>query len=457
MAVKGIDIFKLSPKTNCKECGIATCMAFCMQVAQGKLDIHKCPHMSPEALALLEEATQPPMKTVEVGAGECAHKLGGETVLFRHEKTLVNHNLFAVKIAADDADFDAKLAKAVAIDYQRIGEREYIECVAIPGTDGAKLAEAAKKVVAAKRLPIICTTDAGAAKTAVEAVKDAKPILIGATAATLDEFNGIATAAGVTLGICSSDIAEIHEMLTKLEAAGNKNVIVNVTGPDIKSTFAAAVQMRRSAIKDDVKVLGYPSIIDLSALAPGCLHKQTALAAIFTLKYGSILVLEDKVTYAEMLALHGFRQNIYTDPQKPMTVEQKVYPLNGATPEDPALLTVDFALTYFLVSGEIERSKVPTNLIITDASGMSVLTAWAAGKMTSASIKKTFDELNLNETLKTRTVVIPGKVAVMQGDIQDKLPDWNVVVGTRESIEIVKYLKNGEHVKAAEAIAAKKK
>ena len=176
---------------------------------------------------------------------------------------------------------------------------------------------------------------------------------------------------------------------------------------------------------------------------------------MFVVKYGSIIVMEH-MTYAQALPLYGLRQNIFTDPQKPMKVAPGIYPVNGAGPDDPCALTVDFALTYFLVSGELERSKVPVNLLITDASGMSVLTAWAAGKFSSTSVKKFFDEFDVASKINNRTLIIPGKVAVMKGEIQDKLPEWNVVVGTREAVELVKYLRDGEHIKAAEAAAASK-
>ena len=243
--------------------------------------------------------------------------------------------------------------------------------------------------------------------------------------------------------------------ISKLEAAGNKNLIIDVTGADAKETLKNAVQLRRAALKDGDRTAGYPSIVNVAKLAKGDTHLQTALASLFTLKYGSIIVMEE-MGYPEALALYGLRQNIYTDPQKPMKVAPGIYPLNGATPDDPCMMTVDFALTYFLVSGEIERSKVPINLIITDASGMSVLTAWAAGKFSSSTVKKGFDELEIEKKINNRTLVIPGKVAVMKGEIADKLPEWNVVVGTREAVEIVKFLKDGEHVKAAEAVAKQK-
>ena len=455
MAVKGLDIFKLSPKKNCKECGSPTCMAFCMKVAQGAVPITKCPYMSEEAIALLSEATQPPMKTIEVGA----HKLGGETVMMRHEKTLVNRNLFAATLCTcmDDATVEARLEGIKKVDYERIGEREMVECVFVHDAgDSAKFVELCKKAAALPdRTVIIDTKDVETAKAAVEAIKDNKPILNGANKDTFAAMNEIAKAAGLVLGVSGADLSELHDTVAELEKAGNKNLILDVTASTIKETFANAVLVRRSAIKDGDKTFGYPSIVNLGVLCNHDEHLETALAAMFVVKYGSIIVM-DKVGYAEALPLYGLRQNIFTDPQKPMKVAPGIYPVNGAGPDDPCALTVDFALTYFLVSGELERSKVPVNLLITDASGMSVLTAWAAGKFSSTSVKKFFDEFDVASKINNRTLIIPGKVAVMKGEIQDKLPEWNVVVGTREAVELVKYLRDGEHIKAAEAAAASK-
>ena len=455
MAVKGLDIFKLSPKKNCKECGSPTCMAFCMKVAQGAVPITKCPYMSEEAIALLSEATAPPMQTITVGA----HKLGGETVMMRHEKTLVNRNLFAATLdtSMDDASIEERIALVKKVDYERIGEREMVECVFVHDAgDCAKFVELCKKAAALPdRTVIIDTKDVETAKAAVEAIKDSKPILNGANKDNFNDMNEIAKAAGLVLGVSGTDLSELHDTVAALEKAGNKNLILDVTAPTIKETFANAVLVRRTAIKDGDRTFGYPSIVNLGVLCNHDEHLETALAAMFVVKYGSIIVM-DKIGYAEALPLYGLRQNIFTDPQKPMKVAPGIYPINGAGPDDPCALTVDFALTYFLVSGELERSKIPVNLLITDASGMSVLTAWAAGKFSSTSVKKFFDEFDVASKINNRTLIIPGKVAVMKGEIQDKLPEWNVVVGTREAVELVKFLRDGEHIKAAEAAAASK-
>ena len=457
MALKGLDIFKLSPKKNCKECGSPTCMAFCMKVAQGAVSLDKCPYFSEEALATLNSATAPLMKTISVGE----HKMGGETVLFRHEKTLVNKNLFAVSVDTDMSaeEVDAKLADMLKVDYERIGERMYVEFVFVAnkGTDAAAYAALTQKAAATGRALVLECWDEACAKAAL-AVAGKNVILDGATPANWEAMSAVAAEAGVVLGVWAENISDLYDTVKKLEAKGNKNLILDVTGKNAKETLANAVNVRRTALKQEDRTFGYPSIVNVAKIAGGDSRLETALASMFVEKYASIIVM-NTMTYAQALPLYGLRQNIFTDPQKPMKVEAKIYPLNGADENSPCALTVDFALTYFLVSGELERSGQPINLIITDASGMSVLTAWAAGKLSSTTIKKTFDELDIANKIKNRTLIIPGKVAVMKGEIQEKLPEWNVVVGPLEAVQLPKYIKDKEYeasVKAAEAERAAK-
>ena len=452
MALKGLDIFKLSPKTNCKECGNPTCMAFCMKVAQGAVSIDKCPHFSEEAKAMLNEQTAPPMKTITVGE----HKLGGETVLFRHEKTLVNKNLYAVCVCTDCSaeEVDKKLSDLQKVDYERIGERMYVEFVYVANkqADPAVYAELVKKAAATGRSLVLSCWDVECAKAAL-AVCGKDVILDGATPDNWETMNAVAKEAGVALGVWAGNISDLYDTVKKLEAAGNKNLVLDVTGETAKETLANAVLVRRTAIKDGDRSFGYPSIVNVAKIAKGDSRLQTAYATLFTEKYGSIICMEN-MSYAQALPLYGLRQNIFTDPQKPMKVESKIYPLNGADENSPCALTVDFALTYFLVSGELERSNQPVNLIITDASGMSVLTAWAAGKFSSSTVKKTFETLDIENKIKNRTLIIPGKVAVMKGEIQEKLPGWNVVVGPLEAVQLPKYMKDKEYEAAAKAAAA---
>lgn len=445
MALKGLDIFKLSPKKNCKECGCPTCMAFSMKVAQGAVDIAACPYFAPEALAKLSAATEPPMKTIKVGAGDAELSLGGETVLFRHEKTFVSRTRYAMSLCTcmDDETVAQKLEDIKKVDYERIGERMFVEMVYVNySADGKQdYVELVKKAAATGRILILDCKDAEIAKAALEVCKDGKPILNGADASNYEAMNAVATEAGVVLGVSGADLSEIHDTVEKLEGLGNKNLVIDVTGADVKETFKNAVQIRKAAIKDGDRTFGYPSIVNLHKIAAGDLHKQAALLSLFTMKYGSVIVAEH-IGYAEALPLYGLRQNLFTDPQKPMKVEPGVYPLNGADENSVCLTTVDFALTYFLVSGELERSGVPVNLIINDAGGLSVLTSWAAGKFSSSSIAKFFQEQDIEGKIKSRKLIIPGKVAVLKGELEAKMPGWEIIIAPNEAVQLVKFMKD---------------
>ncbi|MDR1587476.1 MAG: acetyl-CoA decarbonylase/synthase complex subunit gamma [Treponema sp.] len=439
MALKGLDIFKLTPKTNCKDCGSPTCMAFAMKVAQGATTIDKCAHMSAESLKTLGEATEPPMKNIKIGAGGAEQSLGGETVLFRHDKTFVSRTLYGVNICADCAD--TAISDLKKIDYERIGEHMYVELINVEysGNKDAYL-EAVKKALAADRALILELKDADAAQAALELAKDKKPVLNAADESNYKQMNDLAVKYGVTLGVGGKDLNSLHDTVAAIEGLGNKNLIIDVGSVSVKDAFAKAVQIRRAALKDEDRTFGYPSLINVAKLAPGSPDLQTALAALFTVKYGSIIIMES-MGYAQALPLYGLRQNIYTDPQKPMKVEPGIYPLNGADENAVCATTVDFALTYFIVSGELERSGVPVNLLISDAGGYSVLTAWAAGKLSASSIARFVKENNIESKIKNRNLIIPGKVAVLKGELEENLPGWKIIVAPNEAVGAVKFLK----------------
>ena len=440
MALKGLDIFKLTPKTNCKECGNPTCMAFAMKVAQGAIGIDKCPHMSDEAIAKLSEATAPPMKSIKIGAGDTEHGLGGETVLYRHDKTFVSKNLYAVNVCA--GCFDEKIGEIEKVDYERIGERMYVELLNLKFTgDKDAYVELVKKSAGHGRVLLLECADVDAADAALAVCAEGKPVLNGANAGNYAAMVELAKKYGVVLGVSGANLDELYDTVAAVEAADYKNLVLDVTGADIKETFANAVQVRRAALKDKDRTFGYPSIVNLSKIAEGDTVMQTALASVFTLKYGSIIVM-DGMSYAQALPLYGLRQNIYTDPQKPMKVEPGIYPLNGADENSVCVTTVDFALTYFTVSGELERSGVPMNLLISDAGGYSVLTAWAAGKFSAGSITKFIKENDIESKIKNRTLIIPGKVAVLKGELEENLPGWTIVVAPNEATGLVTFMKD---------------
>jgi len=439
MALKGLDIFKFTPKTNCKDCGSPTCMAFAMKVAQGAAPLDKCPHLSPEAVEKLGEATAPPMKTIKIGAGDAEHGLGGETVLFRHEKTFVSKTLYGVNVCP--SCIDTALPALKIVDYVRIGERMFVELVNVEyGGDKAAFLDTVKKALTAKRTLILSVSDVDAARAALEITKDGKPILNGANESNYKDMSTLATEFGVVLGVTGKTLDAIYDTVAAIEGLGNKNLIIDVGTASIKEAFSNAVQIRRAALKEGDRTFGYPSIVNVGKLAPKNSVMQSALASLFTMKYGSIVLLSG-MSYAQALPLYGLRQNIFTDPQKPMKVEPAIYPINGADENAVCATTVDFALSYFVVSGELERSGVPINLLVSDAGGYSVLTAWAAGKLSASSIARFVKEQQIESKVKNRNLILPGKVAVLKGELEESLPGWHIIVGPNEAVELVKFLK----------------
>lgn len=456
MALKALDIFKLTPKKNCKDCGFPTCMAFCMKVASGAVEVSKCPHMSDDAIAKLSEATAPLMKSLKIGTGNSEYELGGETVLFRHEKTLVNRNRFAVAFCdcMSEETIDAKLANMKMVNYVRIGEEMKVEIAVLEYSNNKEkfinLINKVKNSGLDLAYIIVCE-DAAIAAEAVQILKDSKPMVYGANKENYQSMINVVKDANLPLGVKASCLEELYATIEAIQGTGYKELVLDVTGETIKDTFTNAVQVRRIALKDQDRTFGYPSIIFANKLAKDNEMMEVALSSLFTVKYGSIIVIDD-INYAKALPLFALRQNIYTDPQRPMRVEPKVYPINNPDENSPVLVTVDFALTYFIIAGEIERSKVPCWLVIPDAGGYSVLTAWAAGKFGGSSISTFIKECGVANMTNNRDLIIPGKVAVLKGDIEDNLPEWNVVIGTEESMQLPKFLKD-YYIKKQEALA----
>ena len=454
MALKALDIFKLTPKKNCKECGFPTCMAFSMKVAGGAVEVSKCPHMSDEAIQKLSEATAPPMKTLKVGAGENEYTLGGETVLFRHEKTLVSKNRYAIAFCdcMTEEEVASKIANINKVEYERIGEvmKAEFACVTY-NSNKENFLNIIKKLNAETKVAFILNVDdAEVAKEAVAELKGLNPVVLGATKDNYEAMLEVVKGDNLALGLKADNLEDLYATVELVQKAGYKELILDVTGESIKDTYVNAVQVRRIALKEQDRTFGYPSIVFVNELANGDDNMEVALSSAFTVKYGSIIVIDD-ISYAKALPLYALRQNLFTDPQKPMRVETKVYPINNPDENSPVLVTVDFALTYFVVTGELERSKVPCWLVIPDAGGYSVLTSWAAGKFGGSVIGNFVKECGIADMTKNRDLIIPGKVAVIKSDVQDNLPDWNVIVGTAEAMELPKFLK--EYMESKEAAA----
>lgn len=444
MALSGVEIFKMLPKTNCKKCGFPTCLAFAMKLAQRGATIDACPDVSDDVKAQLGEASAPPVKPITVGAGDKAFKVGDETVMFRHEKKFVNPCAFAIEIkdTASVDEINATVAAVVASEMDRVGQKLRIDAVCITNTscDAGKFADAARAVAAANAdVPVILSTNnADAAKAALAAFAGKKPILHGANAENLDAMTAAAKEGGAILGVAGKDLDELSELTEKVKAAGVTDMVLDTNAKSAAQILYNNTMVRRAAIKKTFKPLGYP-VITFAQRDDSLL--ETLVAAVGITKYSSIIVLSS-IERWKNLALFTLRQNVYTDPQVPMQVEQKIYNIGDVTDKSPLLITTNFSLTYFIVSGEVENAKIPTRLAVMDCEGLSVLTAWAAGKFTASKIAAFIKESGVENSMAAKELIIPGYVAILSGALEDKLEGWKITVGPREANQIPAYLKS---------------
>lgn len=435
MALTGVEIFKLLPKTNCKKCGFPTCLAFAMKLAQRQASLDLCPDVSEEAKQKLGEASAPPVRPIVVGVGDRAVKMGEETVLFRHEKRFVNPCVFALEIkdTLPEADVSRKVEEVLDSEIDRVGQKLRIDALAIinDSKDVGKF-EAAAKVVATKApgIPVmICAANPQAAEAAVKLFADKKPIIYGADSENSEAMANIAKTYKATLGITARGLDELSTLTEKIKSMGVEDMVIDPGAGKAKEILEYNTLIRRAAIKKNFKPLGYP-VITFAQREDGLV--EALISVIGIAKYSSIIVLSS-IEKWKNLALFTLRQNIYTDPQVPMQVEQKIYRFSEPTPDSPLFITTNFSLTYFIVSGEVENSKVPSYLAVMDCEGLSVLTAWAAGKFTAGKIAQFIKESGIENEIKHRELIIPGYVAILSGAIEDKLEGWKITVGPREA------------------------
>ncbi len=445
MALSGLEIFKKLPKTNCKDCGFPTCLAFAMQLAAGKVELEKCPHISDEAKEALSEASQPPILKVEIGTGEDSFIVGEETVLFRHDKTFVNQNAFAVTIE-DDMDsgkIEEKIKNINAIEYERVGQVLKVDAVCIKNKskNKDKFLEVTSKVTSLTKKPLILSSlDPEILKASAEQFKDNKPLIHAASSDNMDLFIDIGKKTSCPIAVKGKSFEDIAAITEKMRSAGIKNLVIDVGSRDFKSDFYNQIILRMAAIKQKNRLFGYPTIVFPDEMTDDPL-KEVLITSVFVAKYGSIIVLSNADSQ-NIFPLLVYRQNIYTDPRRPMQVEQKIYQIGSPGEDSPVLITTNFSLTYFIISGEVEASKVPSWLLVMNVEGQSVLTAWAAGKFVPELIAQFVKKSGITEKVKKKEIVIPGYVAQLQGELEDELGDgWKVVVGPREAGEVPKFLK----------------
>lgn len=440
MALTGLDIFKVLPKTNCKECGQPTCLAFAMALAAGKTALDKCPHVSDDAKEVIGGAAAPPIATIKVGKDGAAREIGGETILFRHDKTFINGTGFAIEVS-DTLEGDAltqKIDKVNDLVFERVGQTVSIDYFAIKNDSGdaAKFANAAK--VAKDRgcfAILLISEDAAAIEKALAEVGDTKPIICGATEANWEKMVELAKKYEVALVVKGTDLDTTAALVEKV-AAQYKQLIIDIGSKGVSQAMGEITQTRRLAIKKRFRPLGYPVITFTTEKDP---RDEVVEASVFVCKYSSIVVMKADEK-AQILPLMALRTNIYTDPQKPSQTEAKAFAIGAVTKNSPVYLTTNFSLTYYTVEGEVSSSKIPSYILAAPTDGTSVLTAWAAGKFSGEKLAEFIKECGIEDLVDHREIIIPGHVAVIKGGLEEK-SGWKVIIGPAEAAGIPSFAK----------------
>ncbi len=445
MALTGIEIFKKLPKTNCGECGVPTCLAFAMKLAAGQAELSACPYVSEEAKAALEEASAPPIRPVVIGTGDKALKIGGETVMFRHEKRFVNPTGIAVLVTdkMNEAEVDKRLKKLNELKFERVGLILQADLVAVKGESGdpaqfETLVKKVKEKLDGKGMVLI-SEDPKVLSAGAKACADRKPLLYAATKANADAMAGLAKEISAPLAVKGNSLDELAELTTKLTAAGLKDLVLDSGARTPKKLLEDQIIIRRAALMKKFRPLGFPTITFPCAMTTDPM-KETLLASMLVAKYGGIVVLSDLEGHT-LFPLLLERMNIYTDPQRPMATTEGIYEIGGPGENSPVLITSNFSLTYFIVSGEIEGSRIPSWLLVKDTEGLSVMTAWAAGKFGADVIAPFIKKCGIADKVKHRKLIIPGYAAVISGELEEELPDWQVLIGPREAGHIPAYIR----------------
>ena len=440
----GIEIFKLLPKTNCGECGVPTCLAFAMNLAAGKAELVACKYVSPEAKAKLEEASAPPIRMFTIGAGERALKVGGETVMFRHEKRFENPPGIAMLVSDTmaDAEVNARLARFKDLKYLRVGLTLRPELIAIKNDSG----DAGKFVAMVNKVKqgsdggiILMSTNPDVLEAGLKACADRKPLLCAATVDSCDRVAAMAKASGCPVVAKASGMEQLAQLTTRLNGAGIKDIVLDSGSRTLKQVLEDQIVIRGSALTKKFRPLGFPTIVFPCEMTNNPM-KEALYAATFISKYGGILVLSD-LQGESLFPLLVARMNVYTDPQRPLATTQGIYEIGGPNENSPVAITSNFSLTYFIVSGEIENSRVPSWLLVKDTEGLSVMTAWAAGKFVADAIGPFVKKSGIADKVKHRKLIIPGYITAESGGLEEELPGWEIQVGPREAAHIPAYLK----------------
>ena len=449
MALTGLQIYKLLPQTNCKECAYPTCLAFAMKLAAKQAELAACPYVTDQAKAQLEAASAPPIRLVTVASDGVKVEAGNETVLFRHEKTFYHRpGLFIrVKDSEGAEAIKAKVAEADAYLVDYVGIKLGVDGFAVEATlenadsgAGAAFADAVAATRSATGKPLILIAESPEVMAeGVKAASGLKPLLYAADESNWQKMAELAKAAKSPLAVKAESLDKLATLAEEIKKSGVEDLALDPLVDGYADSLTSLTQIRRLAVKKNFRALGYPVITFPGEAA--CLGVDEAvLAAQHIAKYAGFIVL-DSFEPAMLYPLLALRQNIFTDPQKPIQVQPGLYEINAPDPAAPLMVTTNFSITYFAVNNEVEGSGWPAWLLVADAEGMSVLTAWAAGKFDADRIAKAVKAFNAESKVNHHRLIIPGQVAVLSGELEESLPGWEIMVGPKEAVDIPGYLK----------------
>ncbi|NOY83140.1 MAG: acetyl-CoA decarbonylase/synthase complex subunit gamma [Kiritimatiellaeota bacterium] len=440
MALKALDIFKLLPKTNCKKCGCPTCLAFAMKLTTQKATLDECPDVSEDAKAQLSGAAAPPIRLVAIGAGAAKIEIGGETVMFRHEESFYHPPGIGVVLPdnLDEDDLRARIAAVKALSFVRVGMRIGVTVVGVENVSGDAAAFASTvKAVASLELPmVLIARQAAHAEAALAECAAARPLIHAATDADWQEYVRVAKSAKCPLAVTGPDLDSVAALAVQVRKAGIEDIVLDLGAGSIAAGVEAMTAARRLALKRKADGVGFPCMAVVREPDP---YQNVSDCCAYVAKYAGIVLtpLSGPEQIAPILTLS---QNLYTDPRKPVQVEAKLYSVGAVTPQSPLLVTTNFSLTYYTVQSEVEASRVPTYIGVIDTEGTSVLTAFAADKLSSEKVAAFLMSAEVSEAVSHRKVIIPGYVAAMSGSLNED-SGWEVLVGPREASALSKYLK----------------
>jgi acetyl-CoA decarbonylase/synthase complex subunit gamma len=440
MALSGIQIYKMLPQTNCKDCGFPTCLAFAMKLAAKQVELSLCPHVSDEAKEQLSEASAPPVRPLALSSNGNEVKAGNEVVLHRHEKTFYSPPGLFLRVYDDQPEAEIRSKVKEVDDYRvdYVGIELSMSGFAVQA-NGGDFSATVSTIRSISHKPVILIGEPDELKTGLSKLKDGeKPLLCQATTTNWEAMAELAKQTGAALAVEADSVDEMVALSDKLTEAGVKDLVLSPTQRGFHGSLTANTVIRRMALKKNFRPLGYPIISFPGDV--GNPARETMLAAQAIGKYSSFIVM-DHFAPETAYPLLVLRQNIYTDPQKPIQVQPGLYEINDPGPQDPVLVTTNFSITYFSVANEVEGNGLPAWLVVTDSEGMSVLTAWAAGKFDAERIAKAVKGFNVADKVERKLVVIPGHTAVLSGELEEELPDWDIRVGPREAVDLPKFMK----------------